>query len=192
MTLTFASPKPPHPVTTSDQFCSLVYTLSNLYFVGCFYTRFSINFPSSTVQSSINPESALHPANFTIPYQVGSSAANSAFHSLLSSAYAPQAQEAWSTCGVAQNWGWYYLLGILPFVVRVVQNVRRYWDSKLPSQLFNVWNLYDLHSFYIHHLFQTGWEVRDGNGILRLLLLLEASKYVRLYDGQHITEIISQ
>jgi len=60
-----------------DQFCSLVYSLSNLYFVGCFYARF----------------------------------ANSA------SAYGSQVQEAWSTCSVTQNWGWYYLLGMLPFML---------------------------------------------------------------------------
>lgn len=190
-----ASRKPPHPVTTSDQLCSLVYTLSNLYFVGCFYTRFSINFPASTVQSPTNLESALYasfPVNATIPYQAESSAAHGVFQSLLSSAYAPQAQEAWSTCGIAQNWGWYCFLGILPFIVRVVQNVRRYWDSRLPSQLINVWHLHDLRPFYVHHLVQTGWEVRDRDNILLVLLLLEAPKYVRLCDGQHIAEIISQ
>ncbi|KAG8214697.1 EXS family-domain-containing protein [Butyriboletus roseoflavus] len=82
-----------------DQFCSLAYSLSNLYFVGCFYTQFSI--------------------------------------SLLSSAYAPHAQEAWLRCGSAQNWGWYYVLGMLPFMIRCVQSLRRYWDSRLPSQLIN-------------------------------------------------------
>ncbi|KAH0832144.1 EXS family-domain-containing protein [Lanmaoa asiatica] len=125
-------------VWLGDHFCSLVYSLSNLYFVGCFYTRFSNNLPGSTVQ--LNSESSLYASfldNATSPHQAESSVPDSAFRSLLSSAYAPQAQEAWSACGVAQNWGWYYLLGMLPFLVRLVQNVRRYWNSKLFSQLIN-------------------------------------------------------
>ncbi|KAG6377203.1 EXS family-domain-containing protein [Boletus reticuloceps] len=81
-----------------DQFCSLVYPLCSLFFVGCFYTRYN----------------------------------------LLSSAHDPRAQEAMNSCGITQNWGWYYFLGMLPFLVRVVQSVRRYRDSKLVGQLVNV------------------------------------------------------
>ncbi|KAF8558288.1 EXS-domain-containing protein [Imleria badia] len=80
-----------------DQFCSLMYSISNVYFIGCFYRRWS----------------------------------------LLSSAYDPLAQEAWSTCGIPRNWGGYYLLGMLPFLARFVQSLRRYRDSKLPGQLAN-------------------------------------------------------
>ncbi|KAF8440794.1 EXS family-domain-containing protein [Boletus edulis BED1] len=80
-----------------DQFCSLVYPLCSLFFVGCFYTRYN----------------------------------------LLSSAHDPRAQEAMNSCGITQNWGWYYFLGMLPFLVRVAQSVRRYRDSKLVGQLVN-------------------------------------------------------
>ncbi|KAF8133906.1 EXS family-domain-containing protein [Boletus edulis] len=82
---------------TCDQFCSLVYPLCSLFFVGCFYTRYN----------------------------------------LLSSAHDPRAQEAMNSCGITQNWGWYYFLGMLPFLVRVAQSVRRYRDSKLVGQLVN-------------------------------------------------------
>ncbi|KAF8555479.1 EXS-domain-containing protein [Imleria badia] len=84
-------------VWLGDQICSLVYSLSNLYFVGCFYAHF----------------------------------ANSL------SVYDSYVQEAWSTCSVAQNWRWYYLLSILPFMVRFMQCLRRYRDVKLPTQLIN-------------------------------------------------------
>lgn len=155
MIVMFSLPKSSHLVaTTSDQFCSLAYSLSNLYFVGCFYAHVSVSIPSSAVQSSIDSESSLYasfPVNVTTPYRAELSA-HSAFQSLLSSAYAPQAQEAWLMCGSAQNWGWYYFLGMLPFMIRCVQSLRRYWDSKLPSQLINVWHLYYLHSFCVHHL----------------------------------------
>ncbi|KAF8126316.1 SPX domain-containing protein [Boletus edulis] len=85
--------------TRCDQFCSLAYSISNLYFVGCFYTRYGFGF----------------------------------------SAHDPQAQEAWSTCGLTstKSWGWYCLLGVLPYFARFVQSLRRYRDSKRPGQLVN-------------------------------------------------------
>ncbi|KAG1736103.1 EXS-domain-containing protein, partial [Suillus paluster] len=70
-----------------DQFCSLVYSFSNLYFVGCFYTKY---FP-----------------------------------------------KAWTTCGTELNWGAYFAFAMLPFLVRFVQSLRRYGDSKLPTHLIN-------------------------------------------------------
>ncbi|KAI9568027.1 EXS-domain-containing protein [Boletus coccyginus] len=84
-------------VWLGDQLCSLVYSLSNLYFVGCFYIRFANSAP----------------------------------------AYDFQVEEAWSTCTVAQNWRWYYFLGMLPFLARFLQSLRRYWDSNHPVHLIN-------------------------------------------------------
>jgi len=132
----FASFKPSHPVTASDQFCSLVYPISNLYFMGCVYTR-SRHF----------------------------------------SAYESNAGEVWSMCGIAHNWIWYFLLGMLPYLARFLHSLRRYRDSKLPGQLVNVRHLDYLHSFYVHHHFRIGWEVRDGGDTIPHLLLLEAPKY---------------
>ncbi|KAF8549650.1 EXS-domain-containing protein, partial [Imleria badia] len=89
-----------------DQFCSLIYSLSGTYFVGCFYT----------------------------PYD-------------------PRAQEAWSTCGTAENWEWYYLLAVLPFAVRFAQSLRRYRDSNLPTHLINAgkYAMGIVHYFFYYH-----------------------------------------
>ena len=132
--------KPSHPVT-SDQICSLVYSFSGMYFVGCFYTHFLSSSPLSIVPTLTNFESSRYASfldNVTTPYQPEASAAKSVYQGLVSLAYDPRAQEAWSMCGAAQNWGWYYLLAILPFLVRFVQSLRRYRDSKLPTHLINV------------------------------------------------------
>ncbi|KIJ15952.1 hypothetical protein PAXINDRAFT_155473 [Paxillus involutus ATCC 200175] len=67
-------------------------------------------------------------------------AAQGSVDDLISSAYdsyVQEAQEAWTTCGAAQNWGWYFTLGALPFLIRFVQSLRRYRDSKLPTHLIN-------------------------------------------------------
>ncbi|KAG2031434.1 EXS-domain-containing protein [Suillus americanus] len=55
----------------------------------------------------------------------------------LSSAYDPAVQDAWATCGAESHWVPYFVLAMLPFLVRFVQSVRRYRDSKLPSHLIN-------------------------------------------------------
>lgn len=115
-------PESSHRVIISDQMCSLVYSFSNLYFLGCFCTRF----------------------------------ASGGFSSLVSSAYDPHAQEAWSTCSVSQNLQWYYLLGMLPFMVRFLQCLRQYHDSKLPTHLVNVRCLYRLRTLIIIIAFRLG------------------------------------
>lgn len=76
---------------TSDQFCSLVFSLTHIYFTGCAYKN---HFP---------------PNVFTV-------------------------------CGVQTKAGWsvQFVLAVLPFVVRLVQSVRRYVDSRLPTHLINV------------------------------------------------------
>ncbi|KIJ61833.1 hypothetical protein HYDPIDRAFT_169443 [Hydnomerulius pinastri MD-312] len=105
-------------VEFTDFWLGLVYTLSNLYFIGCFYTRFFPSIPPLT-----SPSDALAPRGI--------------LDTLVSSAYDPSIQQAWETCGTSQNWGAYYILGVLPFIVRFVQSLRRYWDSKLPTHLIN-------------------------------------------------------
>ncbi|KAG1902241.1 EXS-domain-containing protein [Suillus fuscotomentosus] len=56
---------------------------------------------------------------------------------LLYSADDPTLQKAWLTCGAEMNWGSYFALAMLPFLVRFVQSIRRYKDSKLPTHLIN-------------------------------------------------------
>lgn len=76
---------------SSDQFCSLVFTLSHLYFTFCAYAH---NFPSDVFQRC-----------------------------------GPQTHVGWSV---------QFALAVLPFVVRLVQSIRRYADSKLITHLINV------------------------------------------------------
>ncbi|KAF8842399.1 EXS-domain-containing protein [Paxillus ammoniavirescens] len=128
-----------------DQFTSLSYTFSNLYFVGCFYTRFSHTIPLlSAAPSPAVSTSSFSPFPLFLPFNVSTPgeafAAQGLVDDLTSSAYdsyVREAQEAWITCGAAQNWGWYFALGALPFLIRFVQSLRRYRDSKLPTHLIN-------------------------------------------------------
>ncbi|KAG1876291.1 EXS family-domain-containing protein [Suillus subluteus] len=118
-----------------DQFCSLVYSLSNFYFVGCFYSQY---FPY--VPSYVNAPSSQQNTSMAIVPRFFSSSQMSSLvprDNVLSSAYDPAVQEAWSTCGAESHWGSYFVLAMLPFLVRFVQSVRRYRDSKLPSHLIN-------------------------------------------------------
>ncbi|KAG9313638.1 EXS family protein/ERD1/XPR1/SYG1 family protein [Chiua virens] len=108
-----------------DQFCSLVYSLSNVFFIGCFYTSSFSNFYSRLS----TPQLTSFPAT--------KSPIENAFQGLVSSAYDPHVQDVWPLCGVGRNWGWYFVLATSPFMVRFVQSVRRYRDSKLPTHLIN-------------------------------------------------------
>jgi xenotropic and polytropic retrovirus receptor 1 len=72
-----------------DQFCSLVFMLSNLYFLGCAYNG--------------EFDSALQRCN-----------------------------------SFASGWPITFALSALPFVVRLVQSVKRYADSGLITHLINV------------------------------------------------------
>lgn len=73
-----------------DQFCSLVFTLQNFFFIGCIYVDgFSPNWRHQ--------------------------------------------------CGLASKyWPAPFVLAILPFVLRLVQSVKRWYDSGLVTHLINV------------------------------------------------------
>jgi hypothetical protein len=72
-----------------DQFCSLVFTLSNLTLIGCVYSQ------------GFDAE--------------------------------------WRKCGSASRlWPLAFVLAVLPFLVRFIQSIRRYVDSKLTTHLINV------------------------------------------------------
>lgn len=122
-----------------DQFCSLAYSLANFYFVGCFYSRYFPYIPSHhnvlpTFQPSIRE---------TISMAVVPRFFSSQTSSLMPrdtsiwSAHDPAVQDAWTTCGTALNWGSYFVLAMIPFAVRLLQSLRRYKDSKLPTHLIN-------------------------------------------------------
>ncbi|KAJ6595865.1 EXS-domain-containing protein [Mycena vulgaris] len=71
-----------------DQFCSLVFTFSNLTLIGCVYSR------------GLDAE--------------------------------------WRQCGnVSRFWPLAFILAVLPFLVRLIQSIKRYVDSKLTTHLIN-------------------------------------------------------
>lgn len=118
-----------------DQFCSLAYSLSNFYFVGCFYSRYFPHVPSYTNVSSLQQNISMA----VVPRFLPSSQMFSLVprDEVLSSAYDPAVRDAWTTCGAESHWGSYFALAMIPFLVRFVQSVRRYRDSKLPTHLIN-------------------------------------------------------
>ncbi|KAI6110985.1 EXS family-domain-containing protein [Pisolithus croceorrhizus] len=54
-----------------------------------------------------------------------------------SPAYDPRIQEAWVTCPTSRNWGIHYCIAILPYLMRLVQCVRRYRDTRFLGNLLN-------------------------------------------------------
>uniref|UniRef100_A0A8H7XW23 Uncharacterized protein n=1 Tax=Psilocybe cubensis TaxID=181762 RepID=A0A8H7XW23_PSICU len=71
-----------------DQLCSLIFTLSNIYFFVCVYVN------------------DFHPD--------------------------------WRKCSVnSSTWPAYFALAALPLLIRLIQSVKRYWDSKLLTHLIN-------------------------------------------------------
>lgn len=121
-----------------DQFCSLAYSLSNLYFVGCFYSQYFPYAPSSDNVSSIS-ESSPKNISMTVPRFFSPSQTSSLVpkNNIISSAYDPAVQAAWTTCGTKTHWGPYFVLAMLPFLLRLLQSVKRYKDLKLPTHLIN-------------------------------------------------------
>ena len=125
----------------SDQFCSLVFTLSHVYFTACAYTH---HFPS----------------------------------------------DVFTRCGVQSHAGWsvQFALAILPFVVRLVQSVRRYADSKLPTHLINVSpDAYPFLRALADGCDLIGRQVYYGYNILPLVLYLALPWYVApfAHPGKH-------
>lgn len=94
----------------SDQFCSLVFSLSNIYFIGCVYT--------GGHSGDIGTESVHgHSKHFRFG-------------------------EKWRRCTTpgkgSSVWALPFILAMLPLLVRFVQSVKRYADSKLLTHIINV------------------------------------------------------
>lgn len=160
----------------SDQFCSLVYSFSNLYFIGCIYTRYFPNVPSPTT----SPSTILSLASLEVfPRYFSSNVVGrdvgGPLPVVLSSAHDPAIQQAWITCGTEQNWGPYFALATIPFMTRFLQSLRRYWDSKLPTHLINVSLGYKMETLKgnLFNIGCAGWQVRHGYGELLMLFPLE-------------------
>jgi hypothetical protein len=92
----------------SDQYCSLVYTLSNIYFLGCVY--------------------------------LGEPGGGIGTESLPSPDFAFDA--TWKHCTTtspgSKVWVVPIIFALLPLLIRLVQSIKRYADSKLVTHLINV------------------------------------------------------
>lgn len=110
----------------SDQFCSLVFTLSNLYFVGC--------------------------------------------------AYSKGFDERWSQCIGTRAWGVPFVLAALPLLVRFVQSIKRWVDSKLVTHLINVSPIYLTIPSGLRCV-SAGRKVWHGHSVLSRVLQLETSRW---------------
>ncbi|KAJ7485255.1 EXS-domain-containing protein [Mycena latifolia] len=94
-----------------DQFCSLVFTFSNLTLIGCVYSR------------GLDAE--------------------------------------WRQCGnVSRFWPLAFVLAVLPFLVRLIQSIKRYVDSKLTTHLINAGKY---GAGIVSYLFYFIWRHRGGH-----------------------------
>lgn len=161
-----------------DQLCSLAYSLANFYFVGCFYFRYFPYVSSNPYVSSISQPSVREDISIAVVPRFFSSQTSSLMprDKHIWSAYDPAVQDAWTTCGTQLNWGSYFILAMIPFVVRLLQSLRRYKDSKLPTHLINA-GKYGMG--IVHYLCYYLWR-RDGksdNGASFILWCISAVIY---------------
>ena len=111
----------------SDQLCSLIFSLSNIYVLGCLYAGgFGYGFHSSLQECGTN----------------------------------------------SRRWPIPFALASLPLLARLVQSVRRYFDSKLVMHLINV-SIAALNWLLLTFPFNVGRKIWGGNLILSVLLPLE-------------------
>lgn len=107
-----------------DMLCSLSFTLGNLAFIGCVYTHcFQNDLPSQVVMS--------------IPEK------------LSTCGYDPEIQQVWQTCTTSYNWVIHCVLTALPNVMRLLQCLKRHWDTGCPANILNAgkYSLGILYSF---------------------------------------------
>lgn len=96
----------------SDQFCSLIFTLSNLYFLGCVYADAA----GGDIGTESNSPDPANKPRFGF--------------------------NEWRHCTTSKPgsvvWGVPIVLAMLPLFVRLVQSVKRWVDSRLLTHLINV------------------------------------------------------
>lgn len=114
----------------SDQFCSLIFSLSNIYLVVCVYSG--------------------------------------------------GLDEHWNRCLSPRPWGVPFVLASLPLLVRLVQSVKRWVDSRLVTHLINVSILVLPHSVPCADG-SPGWKIWRRCDLLPCILQLETSWYVRRF-----------
>ncbi|KAI5121712.1 hypothetical protein M0805_002105 [Coniferiporia weirii] len=111
-----------------DQFCSLLFTLSNLYFFVCSYDK---NWDA-----------------------------------------------VWATCSQSLHWGVPVTLGILPLIIRAIQSVKRYVDSRLYTHLINCGKYC---SSIVYYIFYYSWRHHGTRHDYTLVLFCFFATFATLY-----------
>ncbi|KAI0035806.1 EXS family-domain-containing protein, partial [Vararia minispora EC-137] len=86
-------------------------------------------------------------------------------------------------CSTPRLWGIPFLLAVLPFVVRLVQSIRRWFDSRLYTHLINggkygVGIVY----YFFYYLWRHNGSARDGSFVLFCLFGAMYSSYACSWD----------
>jgi hypothetical protein len=91
----------------------------------------------------------------------------------------------WRDCGSSSKfWPLSFVLGVLPFLVRLLQSIKRYADSGLQTHMINV--AFSLFLFKEAFNLVLGWEVFCGDSSVSMLLHLETQRLhstVQLYSS---------
>jgi hypothetical protein len=96
--------------------------------------------------------------------------------------YSVKFDPRWHTCGLGRrDWAVPFILAATPLVIRLVQSVKRYADSKLITHLINVG--FPLLELLNVTNFSLGRKIWFWSNRLSLLFLLETYRYVCNYDG---------
>ena len=66
-----------------------------------------------------------------------------------------------------------FVIGTLPLTIRVVQSIKRYYDSRLVTHLVNVRASVVFTVYATAHLPIAGWQIWNGNRHVPFLLPLE-------------------
>ncbi|KAJ7269846.1 EXS-domain-containing protein [Mycena rebaudengoi] len=117
-----------------DQFCSLVFTLSNLPLIGCVYSK--------------------------------------------------RLDADWRKCGTPSSlWPLTFLLAVLPFLVRLIQSIRRYVDSKLTTHLVNAGKYgAGIVSYFCYFLWRHRGGHHDASFVLWILSNASSATYALVWD----------
>lgn len=80
-----------------------------------------------------------------------------------SSAY----DEVWQTCAGSQNWGIHFALSILPLLVRLFQCIRRYWDTRSWTNIYNAGKYFTgiVYSLF-YHIWSHNGAPRHGSSFI--------------------------
>jgi hypothetical protein len=84
-------------------------------------------------------------------------------------------------CSSPRLWGIPYMVAVIPLFIRLVQSIRRWFDSGLYTHLINVSSL--IYHVMVLSILSKGWEIWLRHALLPLLLSLETQRYALMRSG---------